>query len=315
MNISRRDFLRYCGVAAGAMGLSGMDLEALGAALQGIAVPRVVWFHGSGCQGDSVSMLNRIAPGEPAATIDDALVNYIELDYHSVVMTSAGEQAALSAMRQRRLGSYVLAVEGGIPTAFDGGACTVWTWQGRDVTYREAVADFARNAAVILAVGTCAAFGGIPKAPPNTTGILSCSELLAAEGITGKTLINIPGCPAHPDWTLGTIAKLILGQQIILDPNLRPMAFFGNNVHDYCPRNESAPSHKGFATAFGQDHLCLADLGCRGPDTFADCPNRRWNNGVNWCVDANGMCIGCTEPEFPGGDIYAVGTLRPARRR
>jgi hydrogenase small subunit len=258
-------------------------------------------------------MLNRIAPGQPGSTIDDVLINAINLMYHSVVMSSAGEPAAVLAMKAKREGEYVLVIEGGIPTRFEGGACSLWSYQGQEVTMQVAVAELAQHTSVILAVGTCAAFGGIPKAPPNPTDVQSVSEFLANQSITGKTLINISGCPAHPDWTIGTIVKLLLAEPIELDAHLRPLAFYGMNVHEHCPRNESAPTHEGFATTFGQDLLCLEDLGCRGPDTFGGCPNHRWNNGVNWCVDCNGMCIGCTEPDFPGGAIY--GPPPPHRRR
>ena len=98
-------------------------------------------------------------------------------------------------------------------------------------------------------------------------------------------------------------------------PYLRPVALFGNkdadpktmNVHENCPRNPHRPGNPGRASRFGQDFYCLEDLGCRGPNTYADCPLRKWNHGeqgpANWCVDSNGMCIGCVEPDFPGGSF------------
>lgn len=308
--ISRREFLKYCGLAAGALGLGMGDLKRLEAALSASG-PSIVWLHGSGCQGDSISLLNRFAQNGPGTSIDDVLINYINLTYHAVVMTQAGEPAAVAAMKTRREGSYVLVVEGGIPTRFNGGCCSVWTYNGQDVTYKDAVLDFARGTSTILAVGTCASFGGIPKAPPNPTGIMGMEELLVHEGVKEKTVINITGCPAHPDWIVGTIVKLILGEPLPLDAFNRPQFLYGNNVHDNCPRREGEPTHVGFAEKFGEDYKCLMNIGCRGPDTFSDCPSRKWNNQRNWCVDSNGMCIGCVEPEFPGGSIYEVGTLRP----
>jgi NiFe hydrogenase small subunit HydA len=308
--ISRRDFLKYCGTAAGVIGLSLSNLDLLAKTLADPGSPTVIWLHGSGCQGDSISMLNRIVSSGPATTIDDVLINHINLAYHAVIMTPAGESAAVAAMKAKREGNYILAVEGGIPTFFNGEACTVWSYKGREVTYLEAVLDMARSTGTILAVGSCAAYGGISKAPPNPSGVKGLSELLEDENITGKTVINIPGCPAHPDWIIGTIVRLLLGETIDLDTHKRPTIFYGKNVHDECPRNEASPDHEGFATAFGQDLKCLEDLGCRGPDCFSDCPSRKWNNGVNWCVDSNGMCLGCTEPEFPGGSFYEMGTLR-----
>ena len=138
---------------------------------------------------------------------------------------------------------------------------------------------------------------------------MGVKELLDSKGITGKTIVNIAGCPANPDWTVGTIVRLLLGQPLPLDAFNRPTEFYGKNVHENCPRNASAPTHIGYATEFGQDLMCLQDLGCRGPFAMADCPSRKWNNGVNWCVDSNGMCVGCVEPEFPGGPLYQYGSL------
>ncbi len=308
--ITRREFLKYCGFAAGTLVIGLNDLKRLEAAME-TGKPTVVWLHGSGCQGDSISLLNRFQDSGPGKTIDDILINSINLGYHSVVMTPSGDPAVISARKIRREGSYILVVEGGIPTRFNGGACAVWSNNGQEVSYKDAVLDFAKGAQIILAVGTCAAYGGIPKSPPNPTGVMGMEELLVDQGIMGKTVINIPGCPAHPDWIVGTIVKLILKETITLDSFNRPTFLYGNNVHENCPRREGQPTHLGFATQFGQDRLCLMDLGCRGPDTSADCPNRRWNNGVNWCVDANGMCLGCVEPEFPSGGFYDPGSLKP----
>ena len=104
-----------------------------------------------------------------------------------------------------------------------------------------------------------------------------------------------------------------------LDSYDRPTALFGNkdvdphagNIHENCPRNPKNNPGNPLAPPgeFGVDLKCLENLGCRGPMTFSDCPSRKWNNGengpVNWCVDCNGLCFGCVEPDFPGGDFYA----------
>ena len=145
-----------------------------------------------------------------------------------------------------------------------------------------------------------------PSEPSGPTGVLS------VKNATGKSVINIPGCPAHPDWIAWAIVQLILGYPVELDPDDRPTALYGNkslnedfNIHENCPRNPKRPGGNDFATTFGQDGLCLEELGCRGPWTYSDCPSRKWNNGVNWCVDCNGMCFSCVEPDFPGEDFYS----------
>ena len=300
MSVSRRDFLGYCAACAGVLGLDALGLTRLEAALAANGAPTIIWLHGSGCQGDSVSFLNRIDGSAPAGqqTVDDILVNTVNLAYHTVVMSSAGEQAVAALLQAKRAGGYVLVLEGAVPRAFGGRACTVWTHNGVETTYQEAIADLAAGAAAVVCVGTCASFGGIAHAGSNDTDVITGGEA------AGRPVINIPGCPAHPDWIAWAVVQLVLGNPVELDSFNRPTALYGEEVHANCPRRLGAPTHVGFATTFGQDHLCLLNLGCRGPMAFADCPSRKRNNGVNWCVDANAMCFACVQPDFPGGSFY-----------
>lgn len=295
MNITRRAFFRHCAACAGVIGLSPLGIRCLAESLASKMAPTVVWLHGSGCQGDSISFLNRIdRTAEPGRrTVADILIESVDLAYHTVLMSSAGETAVAMANEARSKGPYILALEGGVPRAFGGRACQVWSHDGQSVTYEQAVMDFAAQAQSIVSIGTCASFGGIPRAGSNPTDVVSIKEA------TGRNVINIPGCPAHPDWITWVIVQLILGSPIELDADSRPTALYGRNLHDHCPR-----LNNDYATSFGQDNRCLLHLGCRGKTTYSDCPSRKWNNAVNWCVDANGMCLGCTEPEFPGGSFY-----------
>jgi hydrogenase small subunit len=153
----------------------------------------------------------------------------------------------------------------------------------------------------VIALGTCAAFGGIPAAAPNPTGARPVKEFLDSKGIS-KPLVNIPGCPPHPDWFTGTVAGIILNGLPTaddLDDLLRPKAFYGKLIHENCPRRAYFDEGK-FAKNPG-DEGCLYGLGCKGPITYADCPLRRWNNGTNWVIGAGAPCNGCTQPEFPDG--------------
>ncbi|MCU0918312.1 MAG: hydrogenase small subunit [Planctomycetes bacterium] len=296
MSITRRVFLKHCATCAGAIGLAPLGWGRLEAALTSKAGPTIVWLHGSGCQGDSISFLNRIDPAADAGqqTADDILIHSVDLAYHTVLMASAGVTAVGMAQEARARGGYILALEGGVPRAFGGRACQVWSHSGRKVTYEQAVVEFAAHAQAIVCIGTCACFGGISRAGANPTDVVSIQEA------TGKSVINLPGCPAHPDWITWAIVQLLLGNPVPLDVHDRPVALYGRNVHDHCPRLK----HQ-YATTLGQDHRCLLELGCRGKTTQSDCPGRKWNNAVNWCVDANGLCLGCTEPAFPGEGFYS----------
>ena len=296
MRITRRDFLKYCGVSAAALGLSGTEMLNLKEVLASDSAPTVLWLQGASCTGCSVSLLNRISTTEPT-DVGDLLLNHINLAYHPNLMALAGDSAVALAEAAYGKGGYYLAVEGGVPTAFGGCTCWAWTYNNQDVTFQQAVTDLATNAKAILAVGTCAAFGGIPAAGPNPTGV---KGVKAATGTT-KPVINLAGCPPHPDWVFGTLAQVLANPNVLptLDSSGRPTSIYGNTVHSACPRLNTDP-----AITYGVDNACLMMMGCQGPITHANCPSQLWNNKQNWCIDGNARCLGCTEPGYPGTQLF-----------
>jgi len=291
MFISRRDFLKFCGLSAGALGLNPSELKAIGEVLASPNAPIVIWLQGSGDNGCSISLLNRIAATAPK-TVDELITDTIALIFHPNIMAAAGSQAVEAV---RSASKYILVAEGAVPTIFDGKACTIWSENGEDVSYGDALSSLAPKAAAVISVGQCACFGGIGASGGNPTGLVSVSQFL------GIPTINIAGCPAHPDWVIGTVAQLLAGTEVPLDSYGRPISIYGSTVHDLCPRNGMTK-----ATKFGEEG-CLMDLGCRGPETYANCPVTRWNNGVNWCVEANALCTGCTNPDFPTAASFYYG--------
>jgi len=169
MNITRRDFLKYCTASAAALGLNAVVLKRLEAALASDGAPTLLWLHGSGCQGDSVSFLNLFANLAPVGDVTTAsvLIDHVNLAYHTVLMASAGETAVTMMEQAKRQGGFVLVCEGGVPTAFGGNACTILTINGQQRTYQQAVLDLAVDAAAVVCVGTCASYGGIPRSSQN----------------------------------------------------------------------------------------------------------------------------------------------------
>jgi hydrogenase small subunit len=156
-----------------------------------------------------------------------------------------------------------------------------------------------RNAMATLAVGTCAAYGGLSAADPNPSGSMSVTDVYKTLDIS-TPVINIPGCPCHPDWFIGTVSKILLygmPEPKELDEYGRLKLFYGRSIHNRCV-NRDYLDDGIFATRFG-DEGCLLELGCKGPFTNADCPIRLWNGNVNWCINAGSPCIGCTEKGFP----------------
>jgi NiFe hydrogenase small subunit HydA len=231
-------------------------------------------------------------------TADTLLAGAIDLKYHSTLMAAAGPLASDAALSAALDGGYVLVVEGAIPTGDFRDCCYLWP----GMTAWDGVQDFAVNAAHILAVGTCAAYGGVVAGSPNPTVAVSVGHCIGADNV-----INIPGCPAHPDWIVGTIAYLLRGEAPELDKYRRPREFFNGLVHDECPNR-------------GRGERCLKPIGCSGQKTRADCPLRQWNagspnEGTNWCVGAGTPCHGCTEPDFPDGKSPFFTLQRPNNKK
>ncbi len=295
MKVTRRDFMKYCTASAAALGLTSA-LGPLAKALASSSGPPIIWIKGASCSGCSVSLANRISGSAPV-DLADLLVNTIDLVYHPVLMSAAGDLAVQSLLNASA-GSFILAVEGSIPTQYNGRTCTVYTQNGVDVTALSLVQSLAPKAAKVISVGTCASFGGVPGGAPNPTAIKSVSAA------TGVSTINIAGCPPHPDWIVWTIAQLLAGNSISLDSNKRPTAIYGSTVHSQCPRRVHG---EVWADSLADTGKCMGNIGCKGRETYANCPTIKWNNGQNWCVgqlSANGngadsLCQGCTNSTFP----------------
>ena len=261
----------------------------------------VLWLQAASCTGCSVSLLNTLNPSIKNLLIDEVLPgSHVNLRFHPTVMAGAGASAitVMEDTSRQKKGGYILVVEGSIPTAKGGIHGVVGENNGKPATMLSRVETLGRDALAVVALGSCAAFGGIPAAYPNPTQCRSVSEVLQAKGIN-TPVVNIPGCPPHPDWFIGTVASILLlglPKAEDVDEYGRPKTFFGQTIHENCPRRAYYDENK-FAKKFG-DPGCNYELGCRGPITHADCPVRLWNDKTNWCVGCGATCIGCTEPGF-----------------
>jgi len=260
----------------------------------------VVWLQGAACSGCAVSLLNSLSPSIHTMLLRKlAPGKHVNLRFLTTIMAGQGRQVVdiLEDAAGGPDGSFILVMEGAIQLTHPAFA-TLGEKDGAEVPISEQAADLARRAMAVVALGTCAAFGGIPSGEPNPTGAVSIAELLVREGI--KTpVVNIPGCPPHPDWLVGTLASVMRYglEKVAVDEIGRPEMFYGALVHETCPRRADFDAGK-FAKAFGEPG-CLYELGCKGPVTYADCPRRMWNSGTNWCIGAGSPCHGCVEPDFP----------------
>lgn len=306
MTLSRRDFVKLCSGTVAGFGVSQMFhpavQEVFAQTLTGERPP-VFWVQGQGCTGCSVTLLNSVHP-----SIADVLLKVISLEFNPTIMAGEGEGAYEHMLKVAAAskGQYIYAVEGAIPLAHDGKCCVVAEAGHKEITMTEVTREMAANAAAVLAIGTCAAYGGIPAAKGSETQAMGVSAFLKKEGIA-TPVVNIPGCPPHPDWIVGTIgiALQALATNTLgifaaqgLDVIGRPKAFY-RNVHMNCPYLPDYEAGKMCKTMTDKDG-CRYSLGCKGPKSACDSSQRKWNNGVNWCVD-NATCIGCTSHNFPDG--------------
>jgi hydrogenase small subunit len=296
--LSRRDFLKFCAGAAAAFGLSDlftseMVAEAMAAAAK---KPPLIWLEGQDCAGCTISLISVEDPS-PASLILDK----ISIRYHETIMAASGHIAEKAREEAIKEGGYVLVVEGSIPSA-DDRFCMVGGHP-----FREIVKETAERAAAIIGVGACSAFGGIPRGTPSKGIPLS-------KVLPGKTIINLPTCPVHMDHLMGTIIYFLVTHQAPpLDRLGRPLMYYGMSVHDNCRRRGHFDEDE-YLTDWNdpkQRDWCLLEKGCKGPETYSDCPIRRWNNGINFCIDAGAPCQGCSEPGFyeEHSPLYAMGAV------
>ena len=294
--LTRRNFLKLCAGSAAAVSLSSMLTPHIAEAAENGELPKVIWIQGASCTGCSISFLNTVNPD-----IQKLLLNTISLAYHPNISAAAGELAFNEAIYDAAAqyeGQFFLVVEGSVPTAENGLYCLSGEHEGHEITFLQLVKDIGSKAAAILNFGTCSAFGGVPATPPNPTQCKPVSDI-----VKNVPIINVPGCPPHPDWMVGTLAHVLLYNTIPpLDSFGRPKMFFDQLIHDNCQRRQYF-DNAVFAKNFS-DPGCLLEIGCKGPIAHCDSSYRSWNGGTNWCIKSGAPCIACTEPQFPGWPIY-----------
>jgi hydrogenase small subunit len=282
------------------VGLSQLWLpQIVQAILENPGRPSVIWIQGQSCIGCSVSTLNTVYPD-----IAKVLTEIISLEFHPTVMASAGDQSLkiLNDALENEKGKFILVVEGSIPTAAAGVYSTMGEKEGKPITHLEWVTKLGGSAKAILNVGTCSSYGGIPAGKPNPTGAKAIKDILP-----NATMINLPGCPPHPDWVIGTIAHVLLYGIPEVDNQGRPLVFYKGLIHENCERRFYFEEGK-FAKDYSEEG-CLFELGCKGPMAHCDVSTRGWNNGVNWCCRSGSPCYACTEPTFPdhdGAGLYGL---------
>lgn len=292
--ISRRSFLKICSTIASLLALPSDALPALSKKLRQAIRPSVIWLSFQECTGCTESLTRSHAP-----TIEDLIFNYISLDYHHTLQAASGEAAETGRLEAMKnfYGEYLLIVDGSIPI---GGGGVYSTIAGK--TNLQMLKECTEGAKAVIAIGSCAAYGGLPAANPNPTGATSVATLMEMGLIEKKTLVNLPGCPPMPVAISSVLAHFLAFNRFpALDELNRPLNFYGNTVHERCSRYHFYQQEK-FAEKFDDEGArqgwCLYKLGCKGPITHNACSTHKWNQGTSSPIESGFPCLGCSEPGF-----------------
>ena len=284
----------------------------------GVSEVHILWIsEGMSCDGDSVSITAATQP-----SIEDVVLGLIpglpKVHLHNKVLAyslggnnAPGGEDFLEPFRQAAagtLGPFVLVIEGSIPNEHLSGE-GFWTGFGNDEygqpkTLNTWIDELAPNAWAVIAVGTCATYGGIHAMAGNPTGSMGLADYLGWDfrSAGGLPIVNVPGCPVQPDNFMETLTWLLfqaagLSPMIPLDQQLRPTWLFGKTVHEGCDR-AGYYEQGDFALDYNSPK-CLVKTGCWGPVVNCNVPKRGWMAGIGGCPNVGGICIGCTMPGFP----------------
>lgn len=286
--VSRRDFMKFCSAMAASMALPASVAPRIAQAITDPQRPPVVWLHGAECTGCSMSLLRAEHP-----SVEKLIFDLISLDFHETLEAGAGHQAEASLEHtiESNYGKFILVIEGAIPLKDSGIYCRV---AGKN--FVDSVKETAAAAGMVIAVGSCASWGGVAAMAPNPTGCVGVQEVLP-----GTQVVNVPGCPPNPYNLLSTIIHFLTFNKLpALDSKRRPQFAYGRLIHEHCERRPHFDNGR-FAREFGDEGhrqgYCLYYLGCKGPVTYANCSTAQFGDAGSgcWPVGTGHPCFGCTE--------------------
>jgi quinone-reactive Ni/Fe-hydrogenase small subunit len=248
----------------------------------------IIWLELASCTGNSEGFIKTAHP-----KVDDLILKYISLDYHDLLMASAGDQSesVLDEIIEQDKGEYILIVEGAVPLGLDGKYLRIGP---HGTTGLELLKRVAQDAAAVLSVGSCALDGGVVAAAPNPTGAVGVSQALGRDDI-----INLPGCPVNPINIVGTLLHYIMFAELPeLDERNRPLWAYSYRIHDNCERRGHYDLDE-FVLEWGDEGAkqgwCLFKMGCKGPYANLNCSLVKFNEGTSWPVQVGHGCFACGE--------------------
>ena len=296
--------------AAVATKLEGRPMEGL--RLGPLEKVYVIWLAGASCDGCSIAVLGATNP-----KVEDLLAGLVPglprlVLSHTALSVESGQDylATLHKAGRGELDApYVVVLEGSVPDEriaqkTGGFFIAIGEEGGKPIPTAEWITRLAPRAAAMIAIGTCATWGGVPAAEGNATGAMGLMDFVGKDyrSAFGLPIVNVPGCSPVGDNFMETVAAVLLFLQGLaplpeLDELGRPAWIYGETVHRNCPR--AGYYEEGvFAKEYGGKE-CLVELGCWGPVVQCNISSRGMINGIGGCMNMGGICIGCTMPGFP----------------
>ena len=294
----------------------------------------VIWLGGASCDGCTMAALGASEPG-----IEDLLLGKVpnlppvEL-LHSVLALESGDayRGQLERAAGGELELFVLVLEGSVLDAEEsptgsGSFSRLGTENGRPLTVAAWVDRLAPSADAVIAIGSCATWGGIPAAAPNPTGAMGLEDYLGRDFTSraGLPVINVPGCAPPGDAFIETLGSVLLHLTgfvpLELDEERRPRWLYDRLVHPFPPRADHLPDELELEQRILRDHgdqleknqlpqiaraleveidelkSAIARIEAR-PAVGCPVPDQGWMNGIGGCVGVGGCCIGCTDRDF-----------------
>ncbi len=264
----------------------------------------LLWLQSGGCGGCSMSVLNAESP-DLFTTLQ---INNINLLWHPSFSEASLDDVTdlLDKIENNEIQLDALCLEGSVMQGPNGSG-RFHIFSGNNQPMSKLLEKLANKARYTIAIGSCAAYGGITMAGNNPgeacglqyDGTLE-GGLLGANWLSPEKMpvINIAGCPTHPNWVLETLIQLAHNEldKNDLDQLKRPRSYTDHLVHHGCPRNEYY-EFKASAEQPSDLGCMMENMGCLGTQARADCNTRLWN-GEGSCLRGGYACINCTAPEF-----------------
>jgi hydrogenase small subunit len=272
----------------------------------------VLWITaGLGCDGDTIAMTAATQPSIEEL-VNGAFPGVPKVRLHNPVLARECGDAFMERFHSAARGElapFILIIEGSIPNEANK-AEGYWAGFGFDRETRQPILTcdwidrLVPHAWAVVAVGTCATYGGVHAMAGNPTGCMGLPDYLGWQWTSraGIPIVCIPGCPVQPDSCTQTLLYLLqqsVGKapMITLDQALRPTFLFPQTVHEGCDRG-GYYEQADFAAEYGSPR-CIVKIGCWGPVVVCNVPKRGWMSGIGGCPNVGGICIGCTMPGFP----------------